>query len=160
VKVLSNRFDEIDDYCIDVLDPHLQSLTLQQNVMTRAGGILKSASNSGLIQVSNNTFANNQAGMSLMNGTLDRLDHNIFYNTALSDLKFMKSKASVKWNCFDIDNLLMDDERIKSQNLFTDPIFEGDYFLHPQSKCLNGGENGLQIGALGIHSEKRPELKP
>lgn len=160
VEVLSSRFDEIDDYCIDILDPHLQSLTLRQNIITRTGGILKSASNSGLIQVINNTFANNQASMSLMNGSLDRLDHNIFYKTAISDLKFMKSKASVRWNCFDIDNLLIYDEKIKSQNLFTDPIFEGDYFLHPQSKCLNGGENGLQIGALGIRTEKQPELKP
>lgn len=160
VEILSNRFDEIDDYCISAEDPHLQSLTFRQNLVSQAGGILRSNSGSGKISIISNTFVNNTGGLKLKPGTLNMLDHNIFFNTKIYDFEIFTDSHSMRWNCFFPTEENDHPMELSSQNLYSNPHFDEQYYLTPDSPCLKGGDNGLTIGARGVHPEKRPALIP
>ncbi len=159
-EVLASTFHEIDDFCIVTTGPHLQSLYLRQNVISNAGGVLKSGSNSGTIDIFNNTFVNNQAGLVMREKTLNRLDHNIFFQTGMNDFSLLKEQTSVRWNCFTPESKINHPAGLIDQNLYADPVFEEQFYLSQQSPCLQGGEHGLLIGALGLSQEKRPGLRP
>jgi len=157
-EIVSNLFDNVENYCIDIEGAHLQSLYIRQNVMSNSGGILFSTARSGKIEVINNTFASNTHSFDMMSGTLKRLDHNIFYSTNISNFGMLEDVKSFKWNCYFPDSL--QNKISQGLNLMEDPLFDSNYFLKKESKCVNGGKNGFQIGALGILGGKRPELKP
>ncbi len=159
-EILSSNFSQIDDYSIELEGPHLQSLTLRQNVFERTGGILNSKSNSGQIDISSNTFVSNAGGLQMLNGTLGRLDHNIFYHTSLYNTDLLKNPASMNWNCLFPWDSEGENTTFGGDNIYSDPHFADEYFLNPQSACLTGGENGILIGALGEIPESRPELQP
>ncbi|NQV29290.1 MAG: right-handed parallel beta-helix repeat-containing protein [Candidatus Marinimicrobia bacterium] len=161
VELFSNRFTEIDDYCIEVTGPHLQTLILRQNIVDQTGGIIRSKSNSGKIEIYNNTFSRNISGLSLRPKTLARLDHNIFFNTEQIDNAILKEPGIAKWNCLyphkSEANLA---EHVEDTNLYVDPQFDLNHYLKLQSPCLTGGKNGMLIGALGTLPESRPTLQP
>ncbi len=162
-EILSNHFYEIDDYCIRVTGPHLQSLHLRQNVIHQTGGILWSDSNSGEIDISNNTFARNAMGLNLRQRTLGQLDHNIFFHSGDFEIDILKDQKLSRWNCFfpvSEEDHSDHSDNFEDLNLYADPHFDDKYYLNPQSPCLNGGENGMLIGALGVPPEKRPSLQP
>ena len=161
VELLSNRFYEIDDYCVELNGPHLQSLILRQNVISQTGGIIRSKSNSGNIEIYNNTFSRNLSGLTMLPGTLSRLDHNIFFHTEPYDKSILRGKTRAKWNCIfphKLDAIL--NEIVEDTNLYTDPQLDHNQYLQLQSPCLTGGNNGMLIGALGVVPESRPTLQP
>ena len=159
-EILSNRFDQVKDFCVELTGPHIQSVHVRQNIMTNSGGILRSSSGSGTIELISNTFANNKQSMDVLTRTISRLDHNIFYKTIISNYDMLEDPGSFEWNCYFPDSIRLEDKSVPEVNLSVDPLFDEEYFLLPGSECINGGKNGLQIGALGIHKGKRPELKP
>ncbi|NQV15595.1 right-handed parallel beta-helix repeat-containing protein [bacterium] len=160
IEILSNQFDEIADYSILATGPHLQSLLLRQNIFQHTGGILRSSSISGLIKISSNTFVSNSASLKLMPETLELLDHNIFYQTEIDEFKMLRGEQAMRWNCFFPGSAADYPLELREQNLFTDPAFDEQYYLSSHSACLQGGHNGLAIGALGLLPEKRPDLIP
>ena len=160
VEILSNHFSTIDNYCIELSDPHMQGLLMRQNVIHQTGGILKSMSKSGVLDIYNNTFAQNNSGIVAPMRTLNRLDHNIFYQTTQYDFDLLKDPEVLQFNCFypavELDSTLFED----NSNLFTNPEFGPNFYLNSTSSCLNGGRDGLLIGALGNIPESRPTLNP
>ncbi len=159
-KLLSNQFDLIDGYCVELTGPHTQSLLLRQNVMSQTGGILNSHSVSGDIQIIGNTFAKNGSGIEAVEHSVSRLNYNIFYHTDMVDLQVMKDKNLPKWNCISPQIESQSFDSTESLNIYADPNFGANYYLNPSSPCLNGGDNGLLIGALGGVPEARPHLQP
>ncbi|MEA3288501.1 MAG: right-handed parallel beta-helix repeat-containing protein [Candidatus Marinimicrobia bacterium] len=159
-EILSNHFDEIDDYSIRITGPHLQRLYLRQNVISRTGGIIKSLSSSGTVDVISNTFAHNGSGFQVQKRSIDRLDHNIFFQTYLLDPEMMKDLNQIKSNCFYPQSKQEHPAVLEESNHYLDPQFDDKYYLTPRSPCLQDGKNGLLIGALGTIPEKRPILKP
>lgn len=159
-EILSNHFYEIDDYSVKLTGPHLQALHMKQNVINQTGGILWSNSNSGKIRISNNTFASNKGNFDLRPQTLSQLDHNIFYRSGHFELDILTDLKGSGWNCFFPKSEESHPETYRDLNLYVDPQFDEKYYLKLQSSCLNGGENGSLIGALGALSEKRPNLQP
>ncbi len=157
---LSNQFRLMDGYCVELVGPNIQSLLMRQNVMTQTGGILNSKSVSGEIDIQSNTFANNSGGFLTPKRSLSRLDHNIFYQTPAFDPQLMRDAGQFKWNCiYPVDQALQADST-ESRNIFSNPDFGANFYLKASSPCLNGGKNGLLIGALGSIQEDRPSLKP
>ncbi|MCF7824886.1 MAG: right-handed parallel beta-helix repeat-containing protein [Candidatus Marinimicrobia bacterium] len=148
-ELIANRFDQIGNYCVESMGPHLQSLYMRQNILSNSGGALKSTSYSGKIDLISNTFAMNELGVSLVEGTIERLDHNIFYHTDISGPIAVKDTKSIKWNCFYPDIIYYKNATASETNIHIDPVFDEKYFLTKESKCLHGGENGIHIGALG-----------
>jgi hypothetical protein len=157
-KILSNQFHHIDGFCIELTGPHVQSVLMRQNVIAETGGVLKSRVSSGDIRLQSNTFANNLSGVLASKASLQAVDHNIFYHTSIPDEQLLKENRRFNWNCIypeTQDSLSMD-----SQNIYSDPDFGLNYYLTPTSPCLNGGDNGLLIGALGAQPVTRPSLQP
>ena len=157
---LSNQFDLIDGYCIELSGPYIQSLKLRQNVISQTGGVLKSKSVSGDIQLKSNTFAKNMSGINASRGTLSRLDHNIFYHTEMIDPQMMRDENLFRWNCIYPISESQQSDSTEILNIYSNPDFGLNYYLKPNSPCLNGGDNGLLIGALGGVPEARPSLQP
>ncbi|MCF6238705.1 MAG: right-handed parallel beta-helix repeat-containing protein, partial [Candidatus Marinimicrobia bacterium] len=139
VELLSNRFEELDDYAIRITGPHLQSLYLRQNIIQRTGGVIHSESSSGKLEILNNTFANNTGGIQVQKGSIQRLDHNIFYGTDPPALESLKDINSLQWNCFYPFQKTAHPEPVRDRNQYLDPQFEGKFYLSPQSPCLQGG---------------------
>ncbi len=159
-EILSNRFNEIDGYCIELSGPHLQSLVLRQNILSRTGGILKSQTLSGKINVSNNTFSNNHSGFSVLEKSIDNMNHNIFHKTAPVSVDILRDPVMLRSNCFSPDQRDRYPKEIGLLNLFANPEFDADYYLQPQSPCLRADEKGVFIGALGSTADRRPVLHP
>lgn len=158
-EIFSNQFNTIDDYCIQVSGPHLQSLVLRQNILSRTGGVLSSEAKSGVVSVSNNTFAINNAGFDVDNKTIGEMNHNIFHKTPF-DFHILKDPDKLVQNCFDAAEIENYPVEVRLLNIYSAPKFVADYHLSPQSPCLGGGENGLTIGARGVVTENRPVLEP
>jgi len=159
-SLLSNQFNLIDGYCVELSAPHTRSLILRQNVMSQTGGILKSQTLSGEIQIQSNTFANNLSAIVASKGTVNRLDHNIFYHTAMFDPHILRDQHLFRSNCFFPLVASEESDSTQALNIFADPKFESGFHLSPSSPCLNGGNDGLLIGALGSTPEDRPSLQP
>mgnify|MGYP002640374158 CR=1 FL=1 len=160
VELLSNQFSLIDDYSVRLTGPHLQSLLIRQNVMSQTGGVLYSKSGSGEINIQSNTFSNNNSGFQAKDRTIHKLDHNIFYHTDMDNHAVLKDPALFDWNCIYPSANENDSTEVMNNNLIGHPQFDSNYYLTPRSPCLNGGENGTLIGALGLLPETRPQLKP
>jgi len=161
IELFSNRFDEIDGYCVDITGPHLQSLIFRQNIVSQTGGIIKSKSNSGKIEIYSNTFSKNIGGFNMLPKTLGRLDHNIFFHSELYDNKILKESSIANWNClFPHNPDTIPNEMVEDSNLYLDPQFGLNHYLNLRSPCLTGGKNGMLIGALGAVPESRPSLQP
>ncbi|MCF7826750.1 MAG: right-handed parallel beta-helix repeat-containing protein [Candidatus Marinimicrobia bacterium] len=159
-SLLSNQFNLIDGACVELSGPYIQSLKLRQNVISQTGGILTSQSLSGDIQIQSNTFANNLSGILGPKGTLHRLDHNIFYHTAMINPQILRDQHLFRSNCFFPLVESQESDSTQSLNIFADPEFESGFHLSPNSACLNGGDGGMLIGALGSAPEDRPSLQP
>ena len=158
--ILSNQFNLIDGYCVELSGPHVQSILMRQNVISKTGGVLKSRTSSGDIRLQSNTFANNLSGVSASKRSLHALDHNIFYHTSIPDRNVVKKEGLFKWNCIYPGTSDQQSDSIQSSNLYTDPGFSANYYLGPTSPCLHGGDNALLIGALGAQPASRPSLEP
>ena len=159
-RILSNQFDLIDGYSIELVGPHVQSILIRQNVISKTGGVLKSHASSGDIRVQSNTFANNISGIIAPNRSLQSLDHNIFYFTDIPDPQAVRELHLFKWNCIFPSESTLQTPSIGLVNLYSDPSFATNYYLNPMSPCLQGGDNGLLIGALGAQPTTRPSLQP
>ncbi len=158
--ILSNKFQLIDGYSVELSGPHIQSLLMRQNVISKTGGVLKSHTSSGDIRVQSNTFANNISGITASKRSLTALDHNIFYHTAIPDHQLLRDEDLFKWNCLYPAKEIQQSASTESLNIFSDPVFGENYYLNPTSPCINGGDNGLLIGALGALPIARPALQP
>jgi len=159
-KILSSQFNLIDGYAVQLSGPHVQSLLLRQNVISKAGGILKSRVSSGDIQIRSNTFVNNKSSIAAPKGSLSILDHNIFFHTDLIDPQLLRDKQLYKGNCLYPVAANQKSDSAESSNIYVDPDFGASYYLLPHSPCLQGGENGMLIGALGPVPIARPSLQP
>ena len=159
-SILSNQFDLIDGYCVELSGPHIHSLMLRQNVISQTGGILNSQSVSGDIRVRSNTFARNMGGIRASKRTMSRLDHNIFYRTDMIDPQIMRDENLYRWNCIFPQIAAQPSDSTEALNINIDPDFGANYYLNPNSPCLSGGDNGFLIGALGGVPEARPSLQP
>jgi len=158
-SILSSKFDLIEGPAIMLSGPHTQSVLFRQNVISRSGGVLNSNARSGSIVIQSNTFANNTLGIQGRSRTLTALDHNIFYHTPRVEPQILRDSFLYKWNClFPVPTDDRGDQ--EATNIISDPLFGEKYYLQPNSPCLNGGDNGLLIGALGAVPIVRPNLKP
>lgn len=159
-SILSNQFNLIDGYAVELSGPHVQSIRMRQNVISKTGGVLNSRASSGDIRLQSNTFANNLSGINASKKSLRSLDHNIFYYTSIPDQNTLKTDHSFKWNCIYPVSELYASDSSETLNLYADPGFGENHYLSPTSPCLQGGDNGLLIGALGSQPATRPNLKP
>jgi len=159
-QLLANTFSKIDGYCVELTGPQLQVLLLRQNVMDKTGGIIKSLSRSGQIDIVNNTFAYCQGGLDLLPATLTTFDHNIFFKTTFSEIAILQQVAAARDNCFAPEDRAGHPDGIRSSNLYQDPGFAADYFLRPTSPCLQAPQDQLLIGARGLIPDLRPQLEP
>ncbi len=159
-SILSNQFNQIDGYSVDLTGPHAQSLLMRQNVISETGGVLKSMASSGDINIQSNTFAHNMSGIEVPIGVLNTLDHNIFFHTTIPDRQKTRDDHRFKWNCFYPPPEIEQPESTDPMNIISDPGFTSGFYLNPTSPCLNGGDNGLLIGALGALPIARPILQP
>lgn len=159
-SILSNQFDLIDGYSVELSGPHVQSILMRQNLFSKTGGVLNSRASSGDIRLQSNTFANNIGGIKAPNRTLLALDHNIFFHTIAPDPHLLREDHLFKWNCIYPGKVTEQSTSIESLNLYSDPGFGANYYLTPTSPCLHGGDNGLLIGALGSQPLTRPNLLP
>ena len=159
-SILSNQFRLIDGYSVELSGPHIQSLLMRQNVVSKTGGVLNSRTSAGEIRVQSNTFANNLSGITASKRTLTALDHNIFFHTASPETQLLKDEQPFRWNCLYPAKEIQQPVSTESGNIYSDPDFGTNYYLNPTSPCLNGGDNGLLIGALGALPVARPALQP
>ncbi|NQV42211.1 MAG: right-handed parallel beta-helix repeat-containing protein [Candidatus Marinimicrobia bacterium] len=159
-SILSNQFNLIDGYAVELAGNHVQSILLRQNVVSKTGGVLNSRVSSGEIRLQSNTFANNLSGINVAKRSIRALDHNIFYNTSPPALEVLKAKHLFKWNCIYPGTAPQTADSTESLNLYTAPGFGENFYLTPTSPCLQGGDNGLLIGALGSQPTIRPNLQP
>ncbi|MBT4714355.1 MAG: right-handed parallel beta-helix repeat-containing protein [Candidatus Marinimicrobia bacterium] len=159
-SILSNEFNLIDGFSVELSGPHVQSILMRQNVISKTGGVLKSRASSGDIQLQSNTFANNKSGIVASNRSIRGLDHNIFYHTSIPDLQVLREDYLFVWNCIYPGTTSQQSASIESQNIYSDPDFSANHYLNPTSPCLHGGNNGLLIGALGAQPTTRPSLQP
>ena len=159
-SILSNQFNLIDGYAVELSGPHVQSILMRQNVISKTGGVLKSLATSGDIRLLSNTFANNTSGIIASKRSLHALNHNIFYHTSVPDHQVVREDHLFKWNCIYPVTANQQSAPVDSQNIYSDPAFGGNHYLTPSSPCLHGGENGLLIGARGAPPVARPSLQP
>ena len=159
-QIISNRVESNSEQFLDLRGSTIRSLYLRQNVVTGSGRVMRSKSRSGDIALVNNTFADNETLMIMPERTIDDLEHNIFHRSGSLDPKWMKNLSDIQWNCFSGDTTLAANETLRASNLFVDPQLDENYYLTSPSPCVDGGRNGLQIGALGISSPSRPTLSP
>ncbi|NQT62147.1 MAG: right-handed parallel beta-helix repeat-containing protein [Candidatus Marinimicrobia bacterium] len=159
-SILSNQFKLIDSYSVELSGPHIQALLMRQNVISKTGGILNSRASSGDIQLQSNTFANNISGITAPKRTMTALDHNIFFHTVIPDHQILRDEQLFKWNCLYPPEEIEQPSSTESLNIYSDPGFGPNYYLNPISPCINGGDNGLLIGALGALPIARPALQP
>ena len=159
-SILSNQFKLIDGYSVELAGPHIQSILMRQNVITKTGGVLKSRASSGDIRLQSNTFANNIGGIQAAKRSLHAVDHNIFYHTGIPDRQMLRQENLFKWNCIYPATASDQSASTESQNIYSDPDFGTNHYLAPTSPCLHGGDNGLLIGALGAQPTTRPSLQP
>ncbi|MCF7807244.1 MAG: right-handed parallel beta-helix repeat-containing protein [Candidatus Marinimicrobia bacterium] len=159
-EIISNYIDNLDGYAVEISGPNIQSVYMRQNVVANSGGIIKSKSRNGRAEIENNTFAGNTQSFKMEKGTIGALDHNIFHATGSFDLDIVADLDDVQWNCFGADTSYSGYEALRAHNMFLDPKFGENYFLTAESPCLNGGNGGQLIGALGVQGISRPKLKP
>ena len=159
-KILSNHFDQISDVSVQISGPHVQTVLLRENLFTQNRAILDSDSRSGVVILQSNTFANNPNGFSARESSLAEVDHNIFFNTPEPDASILRDEGLFKWNCVYPIWTSSPESPWSQPNLFVDPSLGDGFHLLPDSPCLDGGDNGLLIGARGAVPVSKPALKP
>lgn len=158
--IISNRFNGLDGYALEITGPHIRSVYMRQNVVSESEGVIKSKSRSGNADLVNNTFVGNTQNFEMGAGTIGALDHNILHGGGPFDLQVVENAAAIRWNCFGADTSGSGYSILKDTNLFMDPKLDANYFLGADSPCLNGGQGGQLIGAQGIRPPSRPKLEP
>ena len=160
LEILSSRFTEIDGYCVEAPDPHIQSLLLRQNLIHHCGGVLRSKSISGQIELINNTLADMLGCIELEGIRMSKFNQNICWKTQADPTRLRRMSQEMIWNCFEPGLQAQGEVTPDQGDLFLDPLFTTDYYLKPNSPCLKGGLNGTLIGARGIIPITRPVLQP
>lgn len=160
VELISNQFIRLGGEAIKVSGPHLQRLYLRQNVFAENNSIIYSAAVSGEIQIVNNTFVNNSGGLQMKPGTVTGFNYNIYTRMPVFDSTILEYPDRAANNCYDSKMIEAQKHQLLAKNIFGKPLLDENYHPLPDSPCIEGGENGTLIGALGVSRDPKLTLKP